>query len=99
MASNSALTRVTAFGPDAALHGAALAARHRGERVEARERLGLAVGVEGFVARHPAVGAEDRERTHGALERTAAFAPDAGGRGLADEPIRVERQHVVDAEA
>ena len=51
-----------------------------GQRVEARERLGFAVGVEGLVARDPAVGVEHREQQELPLEGAAAGAVGAGMR-------------------
>ena len=69
----------------------------RGQRVEARDRLGRAVGVEGLVARHAAVGAEHPEQQELRLEGAAARAVGAGVRPAQQDRVGLETEHVVDA--
>ena len=77
-------------GPDGPLGRRA----RRDERVEARERLGLAIGVEPLGAREPAVGVGREEHEEGPLVDAAAETLGAGVHAPDEQRARRERENL-----
>ena len=70
--------------------------RRRRELVEARERLGLAAGIELLPLHQAAVGAEDEELAEVAFERATAVVLHSPARPPDDQRVVARREDVVD---